>query len=204
MIHLDIHPFKCDTCNAKFKRENDLEDHILDRYSRQGIPQNVNYPQGQCESIDALYKLEDDWREIDVDYSDISEKQQHQQTVFWELIKTEVAYIKTLKVVKDLFLGCLRDLHSKNLFGEISTMKLFSNIRKILGANVIFWRNTLFPLVRNMRKHKRSSCLENMLEGFSKLSDTFQPYFKYCAKQSRGKHDCRENLESGVFTVHLT
>ncbi|CAH1127821.1 unnamed protein product [Ceutorhynchus assimilis] len=176
----------------------------LDRYSRQGIPQNVNYPQGQCESIDALYKLEDDWREIVVDYSDLSEKQQQQQTALWELIKTEVAYIKTLKVVTDLFLGCLRDLQSKNLFREISTEKLFSNITEILGANVIFWRNTLFPLVRDMRKHKRSSCLENMLEGFSKLHDTFQPYFKYCAEQSRCQHYCRENLESEVFTAYLT
>lgn len=33
---------------------------------------------------------------------DLSEKQIHQQTALWELIKTEVAYIKTLKVVTDV------------------------------------------------------------------------------------------------------
>lgn len=41
----------------------------LDRYSKQGIPQNVDYPQGQSESIDAIYKLEEDWRDIIMDYS---------------------------------------------------------------------------------------------------------------------------------------
>ncbi|XP_066258514.1 pleckstrin homology domain-containing family G member 5 isoform X2 [Euwallacea similis] len=176
----------------------------LDRYSRHGPPQNVDYQQGQCESIDALYKLEDDWRDIISDYSDLNDRHQQQQTALWELIKTEVAYIKTLKVVTDLFLGCLRDLQMKNLFKEIDTEKLFSNITEILGANVIFWRNTLFPLVRDMRKYKRPSCIENMLEGFSKLDDTFKPYYKYCAEQSRCQHYCRENLESEVFTAYLT
>ncbi|XP_030757570.1 pleckstrin homology domain-containing family G member 5 isoform X1 [Sitophilus oryzae] len=188
--------------NKDFKYEALIEQ--LDRYSRQGIPQNVDYPQGQCESIDALYKLEDDWRDIIADYNDLNDRLQQQQTALWELIKTEVAYIKTLKVVTDLFLGCLRDLQSKNLFKEIDTEKLFSNVTEILGANVIFWRNTLFPLVRDMRKHRRPACLENMLEGFSKIHDIFQPYFKYCAEQSRCQHYCRENLDSEVFTAYLT
>lgn len=39
----------------------------LDYYSKHGIPMDKMYkmyPQGQCESIDALYKLENDWRDI--------------------------------------------------------------------------------------------------------------------------------------------
>lgn len=41
----------------------------LDRYSKQGTPQNFDYSQGQCESIDALYKLEDDWKDIITEFS---------------------------------------------------------------------------------------------------------------------------------------
>ncbi|KAJ8918331.1 hypothetical protein NQ315_008024, partial [Exocentrus adspersus] len=175
----------------------------LDKYSKQGIPHILKYPQGQCESVDALYRLEDDWRDI-INFSDLSEKQQQQQTALWELIKTEVAYIKTLKVVTDLFLACLKDLQSKTLLKEIDTDKLFSNITEILDANVVFWRNTLFPLVRDMRKYKRSSCIENMLEGFHSIQDIFQPYYKYCAEQSRCQHYCRENFDSEVFTAYLT
>ncbi|RZC34774.1 pleckstrin -likey domain-containing family G member 5 [Asbolus verrucosus] len=175
----------------------------LDKYSKQGIPNNLSYPQGQCQSVDALYNLEDDWREI-VDYSDLNEKQQQQQTALWELITSEVSYIRTLKVVTDLFLACLRDLQSHYLLKEIDKEKLFSNITEILDANVMFWRNTLFPLIRDMRQHKRTTCIENMLEGFSSIHDIFQPYYKYCAEQARCQHYCRENMDSEVFTAYLT
>lgn len=43
----------------------------LNNYSKYGIPKSQDcpdYPQGQCPSIDALYKLEDDWRDI-VDFT---------------------------------------------------------------------------------------------------------------------------------------
>lgn len=36
----------------------------LNNYAKNGIPNCQIYPQGQCESIDALYKLEADWREM--------------------------------------------------------------------------------------------------------------------------------------------
>ncbi|XP_008194220.1 pleckstrin homology domain-containing family G member 5 isoform X4 [Tribolium castaneum] len=175
----------------------------LDKYSKQGIPNNVSYPTGQCPSVDALHNLEDDWREI-VDCSELNEKQQQQQTALWELITSEVSYIRTLKVVTDLFLACLRDLQSHKLLIEIDREKLFSNITEILDANVMFWRNTLFPLIRDMRQHKRTTCIENMAEGFSKIHETFQPYYKYCAEQSRCQHYCRENMDSEVFTAYLT
>ncbi|XP_045471611.1 pleckstrin homology domain-containing family G member 5 isoform X1 [Harmonia axyridis] len=175
----------------------------LDKYSKQGIPKSQYYQQGTDEALDALHKLEEDWRDI-VEYKDLPEKQQQQQTVLWELIKTEIQYIKMLTVVTDLFLSCLRDLQSKNLLKEIDTEKLFSNITEILDANLIFWKNTLYPLVRDMRRYKHPACIENMLEGFSMLHETFQPYYKYCAEQSRCQHYCRENLDSEVFTAYLT
>lgn len=141
----------------------------------------------------------------------------------WELITSEVSYIRTLKVVTDvnicgrreviafltgaflqLFLACLRDLQSHKLLTEIDREKLFSNITEILDSNVMFWRNTLFPLIRDMRQRRRTTCIENMLEGFSSIHDTFQPYFKYCAEQARCQHYCRENMDSEVFTAYLT
>lgn len=46
--------------------------------------------------------LEQDWRDIVQNSDQLSEKQQQQQTALWELAQTEVAYIKTLKVVTDV------------------------------------------------------------------------------------------------------
>lgn len=152
----------------------------------------------------------------------MSERLQQQQTALWELIKTEVAYIRTLKVVTDvstfstaytfscsqlcfqLFLACLKNLQSVNILKEIDTEKLFSNITEILASNVCFWRNTLFPLVRDMRTYKQPPCIENMCEGFSKMRETFQAYFKYCADQSRCQHYCRDIFaHNELFTAYL-
>lgn len=49
-----------------------------------------------------MYILEEDWRDIVENWDRLSEKQQQQQTALWELAQTEIAYIKTLKVVTDV------------------------------------------------------------------------------------------------------
>lgn len=57
------------------KVENLIEQ--LNYYSKCGIPKcqdHPDYPQGQCPSIDALYKLEEDWTSI-IDPSGESSKQ---------------------------------------------------------------------------------------------------------------------------------
>lgn len=103
-----------------------------------------------------------------------------------------------------LFLACLKNLQSVNILKEIDTEKLFSNITEILVSNVCFWRNTLFPLVRDMRTYKQPPCVENMCEGFSKMRETFQAYFKYCADQSRCQHYCRDIFaHNELFTAYL-
>lgn len=50
----------------------------------------------------ALYKLEDDWKEIVTKNREILETERHQQAAIWELVQTEVAYIHTLKLVTDV------------------------------------------------------------------------------------------------------
>lgn len=64
-------------------------------------------------SILALY-LEQDWRDIVQNSDQLSEKQQQQQTALWELAQTEVAYIKTLKVVTDV--SILFSFFVRNIF----------------------------------------------------------------------------------------
>jgi hypothetical protein len=49
----------------------------------------------------ALYSLEEDWTEM-VEAEGLGEKARSQQTAIWELITTELAYIRTLKVIQDV------------------------------------------------------------------------------------------------------
>ena len=55
----------------------------------------------------ALYSLEEDWTEIVVWERLVGEKERGQQTAIWELITTELAYIRTLKVIQDVSIYCL-------------------------------------------------------------------------------------------------
>jgi hypothetical protein len=49
-----------------------------------------------------LYDLEDDWKSVVTSADDLSEKHRQQQTAIWELLSTEIAYIRTLKVITNV------------------------------------------------------------------------------------------------------
>jgi hypothetical protein len=53
-----------------------------------------------------LYDLEDDWQSVVTSVGDLSEKQRQQQTAIWELLSTEIAYIRTLKVITNVSTAC--------------------------------------------------------------------------------------------------
>jgi hypothetical protein len=59
-----------------------------------------------CPLFSALYSLEEDWSEIVRNSHMLSEKARSQQTAMWELVETEVAYIRTLKVIQDVRIFC--------------------------------------------------------------------------------------------------
>ena len=49
----------------------------------------------------ALYSLEEDWSDLVIS-ENLSERMKNQQTAIWELITTELAYIRTVKVIQDV------------------------------------------------------------------------------------------------------
>ncbi|XP_075213891.1 pleckstrin homology domain-containing family G member 5-like [Lycorma delicatula] len=70
----------------------------LNNYSKHGIP---HLPDTVEDLEEALYNLEEDWRDLMKDANLLPERVQQQQTAIWELIQTELAYIRSLKVVND-------------------------------------------------------------------------------------------------------
>ena len=50
----------------------------------------------------ALYSLEEDWTDLVEGAAQLPERVRSQQTAIWELVETEVAYIRTLKVIQDV------------------------------------------------------------------------------------------------------
>jgi hypothetical protein len=51
-----------------------------------------------------LFSLEEDWKLIVMDWTLLPERQRQQQNAIWELVQTEVAYLRTLKVITDVSL----------------------------------------------------------------------------------------------------
>jgi hypothetical protein len=49
-----------------------------------------------------LYELEDDWKSVVTSADELNEKHRQQQTAIWELLSTEIAYIRTLKVITNV------------------------------------------------------------------------------------------------------
>ncbi|XP_011341265.1 pleckstrin homology domain-containing family G member 5 isoform X3 [Ooceraea biroi] len=177
----------------------------LDEYNKHGVPKlDIQLYGDLAISDEALYHLENDWHDI-VENSDLlSEKQQQQQTALWELAQTEVAYIKTLKVVTDLFMACLCNLQASNILNEVDRLKLFSNIPDIYAANRYFWTEYLLAMVNASRSSGLPLDPGHLLHGFETFEQTFAPYTRYCAEQSRCQQYCRDRLnDNQLFTAYL-
>ncbi|XP_076625471.1 uncharacterized protein LOC143343937 isoform X3 [Colletes latitarsis] len=178
----------------------------LDDYNKHGVPKlaDIQLPYELAVNEDALYNLEDDWRDIVYNSDQLSERQQQQQTALWELAQTEVAYIKTLKVVTDLFMACLCSLQASNILTEVDRTKLFSNIPEIYAANRYFLTEHVLAMVNTSRSTGQPLDPGHLLQGFETFEQTFAPYTRYCAEQSRCQQYCRDRLnDNQLFTVYL-
>ncbi|OQR67743.1 hypothetical protein BIW11_13336 [Tropilaelaps mercedesae] len=108
------------------KASQDKEDmrpltELLNMYAQSGIPGITlglrSYATGNDD--ENLLHLEDSWRHI-VDSPETLDKQlQSQQEALWELLVTEASYIRTLKVVVELFLSTLCNLQKNGLLNDV-------------------------------------------------------------------------------------
>uniref|UniRef100_A0A0C9QY91 PLEKHG5_0 protein n=2 Tax=Fopius arisanus TaxID=64838 RepID=A0A0C9QY91_9HYME len=178
----------------------------LNSYTQHGVPclPEIQLPYDHVSNEEELYTLEEDWRDFVDNWERLSEKQQQQQTALWELAQTEIAYIRTLKVVTDLFMACLCSLQASNILNEVDRKKLFSNIPDIYAANRYFWTDHLLGMVNAARSSGRSLDPGHLLHGFETFEQTFAPYTRYCSEQSKCQQYCRDRLnDSELFTAYL-
>ncbi|KAH7957184.1 hypothetical protein HPB52_015900 [Rhipicephalus sanguineus] len=128
----------------------------------------------------------------------------NQQDAIWELISTEVSYIRTLKVITELFLACLCNLQSERILQEIDTEHMFSNILEVCEVNHVLWDNCLLPALTVARTNRTLLNPLHLREGFLRFEETFQPYMKYCLEQTTCLHYVKEKrLESDLFKTYV-
>ncbi|XP_067130429.1 pleckstrin homology domain-containing family G member 5-like isoform X6 [Centruroides vittatus] len=171
-------PFRSD----KEKMETLTE--LLNQYSQHGVPElhGLLTFSSYCEHRDDLYQLEDHWSQIVENVQELSKRKQNQQDAIWEMLSTEVFYIRRLKVIID-FLSVLCNLQNECILNEIETEKIFGNIREVYESNYHFWIDYLLPMVHEARMSRKPLNPIFMKEGFLKFDQIFQPYIKYCLEQ---------------------
>ncbi|ESN93328.1 hypothetical protein HELRODRAFT_181074 [Helobdella robusta] len=101
----------------------------------------------------SLY-MESHWTDIVVGHEKFNKRERDQQEVIWEMLTTEVEYIRKLKVIIDLFYSCLIHLQSNQLLTEIEIDKVFSNIYEVFNATNHFWSCHMIQLLKDSRQKR--------------------------------------------------
>lgn len=101
-------------------------------------------------------------------------------------------------------MACLCSLQTSNILNEVDRTKLFSNIPEIYAANRYFWTEYVLVMVNTSRTTGQPLDPGHLLQGFETFEQTFAPYTRYCAEQSKCQQYCRDRLnDNQLFTVYL-
>uniref|UniRef100_A0A915L9L2 DH domain-containing protein n=1 Tax=Romanomermis culicivorax TaxID=13658 RepID=A0A915L9L2_ROMCU len=123
------------------------------------------------------FRIEEHWQDI-VGESEIpNRKLQEQQDVLWELITTELNYIKQICSIVELKSNLENLQRDSNLLIDLECEKIFVNICDIGRANLLFWLQSLHPLVQEAKMGGAPLLDPSKLEsGFENLHKLFEPY----------------------------
>ncbi|XP_076315948.1 pleckstrin homology domain-containing family G member 5-like [Tachypleus tridentatus] len=111
--------------NASKTERMDSLTELLNQYSVSGLPRQLGLLTFDTPHDD-IYRLENHWSDFVENSQELSKRMKNQQDAIWELLHTEVFYIRRLKVITDLFLACLCNLQSEGLLNEASTLSFIT------------------------------------------------------------------------------
>ena len=82
-------------------------------------------------------------------FQSMSESTILQQEAIYEMLTTEVSYIRQILTMTDVFMTSISILKSSErdtIFNDIDMDKLFSNIQQVIEGNLRFWKDILLPV----------------------------------------------------------
>ncbi|XP_072442511.1 pleckstrin homology domain-containing family G member 5-like isoform X3 [Chiloscyllium punctatum] len=194
-----------------FGREMDKMDLLqskLHTYSMFGLPKlpaQLRFDQDSWEEEETSLYLESSWQEIIDAPEKLTRKQCHQQEALWELLNTEVAYMKKLRVITDLFLCCLINLQESGLLTEVEPKKLFCNVQEIIQLHQKLWQEVMTPMLQASRESKALLNPIHLHKGFKTFGVHFKPYIQYCMEEESCMEYMRNLLrDNELFRVYIT
>ncbi|XP_024149345.1 pleckstrin homology domain-containing family G member 5 isoform X1 [Oryzias melastigma] len=198
---------------GSFEKEVDRLEQLqskLDSYSKYGLPKvpwqlSFHQDSWEEEEEEANLILEDSWKELLDDPETLTRRQFHQQEAIWELLHTEAAYIKKLRVITDLFMCGLLNLQESGLLTEVEPTKLFSNIQEIVRLHTSLWNQVMLPVLQRAREARALLDPTHLYDGFRTFDSRFQPYIRYCMEEESCMEYIRTLLrDNELFRKYIT
>ncbi|XP_043420604.1 pleckstrin homology domain-containing family G member 6 [Prionailurus bengalensis] len=132
------------------------------------------------EGTDSGLVIEKSWKELVPGHKEMSRELCHQQEALWELLTTELIYVRKLKIMTDLLAAGLLNLQRVGLLTEVSAETLFGNVPSLIRVHKRFWEEVLGPTLGEARASGQPLDPVSLQDGFLTFSQRFQPYVQYC------------------------
>ncbi|XP_066568469.1 uncharacterized protein plekhg6 [Amia ocellicauda] len=149
--------------------------------------------------------LEYSWTNIVHNHTSLSRSCRLQQEALWELIQTELNYLRSLRVITDLVIAALLNLHQSGFLLDVRPDFLFSNVPSLLRAHCQFWQEVILPLLQEVRSTGRPLDPLRLWRGFKTFSSRFQCYMQYCSEEEAlGEFTRSQTSSNPHFHMFLT
>ncbi|XP_021047181.1 pleckstrin homology domain-containing family G member 6 [Mus pahari] len=134
------------------------------------------------EGGDGALTMEKSWKELVLEHKEMNRQLCHQQEALWELLTTELIYVRKLKIMTDLLAAGLLNLQRVGLLTEVSAETLFGNVPNLIRAHRKFWEEVLQPILEDTRTSGQPLDPVSLQNGFLTFGQRFQPYVLYCLR----------------------
>lgn len=118
------------------------------------------------EGNDNSVAIEKSWKELVPGHKEMSRDLCHQQEALWELLTTELIYVRKLKIMTDLLAAGLLNLQRVGLLTEVSAETLFGNVPNLIRAHRSFWEEVLGPTLEETRASGQPLDPVSLQDGF--------------------------------------
>ncbi|XP_047285027.1 pleckstrin homology domain-containing family G member 6 isoform X3 [Homo sapiens] len=148
------------------------------------------------EGGDSGLTIEKSWRELVPGHKEMSQELCHQQEALWELLTTELIYVRKLKIMTDLLAAGLLNLQRVGLLMEVSAETLFGNVPSLIRTHRSFWDEVLGPTLEETRASGQPLDPIGLQSGFLTFGQRFHPYVQYCLRVKQTMAYAREQQET--------
>ncbi|KAK7805464.1 hypothetical protein U0070_017747, partial [Myodes glareolus] len=145
---------------------------------------------------DSGLTMEKSWKELVLGHKEMNRELCHQQEALWELLTTELIFLRKLKIVTDLLAAGLLNLQRVGLLTDVSAETLFGTIPKLIRAHRSFWEEGLQPVLEETRTSGQPLDPVSLQNGFLTFGQRFQPYVQYCLRVKQTMAYAREQQDT--------